>query len=99
VTADVFQICRNVFNETTDGKVCIAISSAQYPGPVALRIYNSVGEHITTLLDENLTQPLPPTVINWDGTNKYGQKVASGVYIVYLIKPFGRATGRLVVLQ
>jgi flagellar hook assembly protein FlgD len=99
VTADVFQICRNVFNETVDGKVCIAISSAQYPGPMALRIYNSVGEHITTLFDQNLTQPLAPTVVTWDGTNKYGQKVASGVYIVYLIKPFGRATGRLVVLQ
>ncbi len=66
---------------------------------MTLKIYNSVGEHIKTLFDETLTQPLPPTIINWDGTNKFGQKVASGVYIIYLIKPLGRATGRLVVIH
>jgi hypothetical protein len=99
VSADIFQICKNVFDETIDGTVCVTIASAQYPGPMALRIYNSVGEHIKTLFDETLTEPLSPTMINWDGTNKYGQKVASGVYILYLIKPFGRATGRLVVIH
>jgi hypothetical protein len=66
---------------------------------MTLKVYNSVGEHIKTLFDETLTQPLPSTMVNWDGTNKYGQKVASGVYIVYLMKPFGRAAGRLVVIH
>src|SRR5665213_2397997 len=99
VSADIFQICRNVFNETVDGTVCVSFSSAQYPGQMTLKIYNSVGEHIKTLFDESLTQPLPPTIINWDGTNKFGQKVASGVYVVYLIKPLGRSTGRLVVIR
>ncbi len=97
--ADVFRICRNVFNETVDGTVCIAISSAQYPGQVTLNIYSSVGEHIKTLFDETLTHPLPSTMLNWDGTNKYGQKVASGVYILYMIKPFGRVIGRLAVIH
>ncbi len=99
VPADVFQICKNVFNETSDGTVCITLSSSQYPGPVALRIYNSVGEHVKTLFEEQLTQPLSLTVVNWDGTNKFGQKVASGIYIVYLTKPTSVATGRLVVLR
>jgi len=99
MTADVFQICKNVFHENIDGTICITISSAQYPGPMTLRIYNSVGEHIKTLFDENINRPLAPTVVNWDGTNKFGQKVASGVYIVYFEKPNGVATGRLVVLQ
>lgn len=99
VQADVFRICKNVFRETVDGTVCIAISSSQYPGSVTLKVYNSVGEHIKTIFDEQLTQPLAPTVVTWDGTNKFGQKVASGVYIVYLIKPFSRATGRLVVIH
>jgi hypothetical protein len=96
---DTFQICKNVFNVTVDGNVCITIASAQYPGQMSLKIYNSAGEHIKTLYDEYLTQPLLPTTINWDGSNKYGQKVSSGVYIVYMIKPFGRVLGRLVVIH
>ncbi len=99
VSGDVFEISRNVFNETLDGTVGIKIASGQYFGPMTLRIYNSAGEHIKTLFDETLTQPLPLTTLSWDGTNTYGQKVASGIYIVYLIKPLGVATGRLVVIH
>jgi flagellar hook assembly protein FlgD len=87
-----------VFNQTTDGTVCITISSSE-AGQISLKIYNSAGEHIKTLYDENLTQPLLPTTINWDGSNKYGQKVASGVYIIYMSKPTGRILGRLVVIH
>jgi len=97
--AEIFKVCKNVFNETTDNEVCVTIGTNQYPGKIALRIYNSAGEHIKTLLDQTLTAPLSPTVINWDGTNKFGQKVSSGVYFVFLIKPFGRELGRLVVLH
>jgi hypothetical protein len=42
---------------------------------------------------------MPPTTFNWDGTNKYGQKVASGVYIIYMMKPYGRLLARLVVIH
>jgi hypothetical protein len=77
----------------------IEISSAQYPGLTMLKIYNSVGEYINTLFNETINQPLPPTKLNWDGTNLYGQKVASGLYIIYLTRPFGVAVGRLVVLH
>ena len=66
---------------------------------ITANIYNSAGEHIKTLYDEYLTQPLLPTTINWDGSNKYEQKVSSGVYIFYMIKPFGRVLGRLVVIH
>jgi len=97
--ADVFQVCKNVFNINVDGTVCIVIGTNEFPGLVALRIYNSAGEHIKTLFSETLTQPLSPTVVNWDGTNKFGQKVASGVYVIYLQKPSGRALGRLVVIH
>ena len=97
--AEIFKVCKNVFNETTDSEVCITIGTNEFPGKIALRIYNSAGEHIKTLFDETLTAPLSPTVINWDGTNKFGQKVSSGVYFVFLIKPFGRELGRLVVLH
>ncbi len=99
MVADVFQVCKNVFNITTDGTVCVVIGTTQAPGMMTLRIYNSAGEHIKTLFEQQLNQPMAPTVINWDGKNKYGQAVASGVYIVYLQKPFGRALARLVVIH
>jgi len=97
--AEVFQICKNVFNITKDGTVCVVIGTNEYPGQLTLRIYNSAGEHIKTLVDETLTAPLSPTVVNWDGKNKFGQEVASGVYVVYLQKPFGRLLGRLIVIH
>ncbi len=97
--AEIFQICKNVFNITRDGTICIEIGTNEYPGLVVLRIYNSAGEHIKTLFNETLTQPLSITTVNWDGKNKFGQEVASGVYVVYLQKPSGRALGRLVVIH
>jgi flagellar hook assembly protein FlgD len=97
--AETFQISKNVFNVTRDGTVSIVIGTGEYPGEMALRIYNSAGEHIKTLFDQTLTQPLSPTIVNWDGKNKFGQAVASGVYIVYLQKPYGRLLARLVVIH
>ena len=64
-----------------------------------LKIYNSAGEHVKTLFQQYLNAPLPTTTITWDGRNKYGAPVASGVYIIYLIKPDGVVTGRLVVIR
>ena len=99
MVAEVFQVCKNVFNIPKDIYVCIVIGTNEYPGEMTLRIYNSAGEHIKTLYDQVLSAPLSPTVINWDGKNKFGAEVASGIYVVYLQKPFGRAVARLVVLH
>jgi hypothetical protein len=97
--AEVFNVCKNVFNIPKDITVCIEYGSNEYPGHLSLRIYNSAGEHIKTLVDENLTQPLSPTYYYWDGTNTAGYKVVSGVYLVYLQKPFGVSFSRLIVLH
>jgi hypothetical protein len=75
------------------------VATGQYPGLFELKIYNSAGEHIKTLFTQELSAPLPFTVITWDGKNKYGEPVASGVYIVYLTKPYGRLLARLVVVR
>jgi len=97
--SEVFDICKNVFHITQDGQVCIIIGTAHHPGPMSLRIYNTAGEHIKTLYDAYLDAPMLPTTLYWDGSNKYGQKVASGVYVVYLINPYTRKIGRLVVIH
>jgi hypothetical protein len=88
-----------VFNVTKDGSVCITFATNQYPGTMSLKIYNSAGEHIITLYDRYITQPLTPYTATWNGLNKYGQKVASGVYLIYLSKPYGQYLGRIVVIR
>jgi hypothetical protein len=97
--AEIFRVCKNLFNVPIDGQVCIIIGTGHYPGRMSLKIYNSAGEHIITLYDNYLTQALMPTTINWNGTNKYGNNVASGVYILYLIKPDSRLLAKILVLH
>jgi len=47
-----------------------------------LTIYNILGQQIITLVDEN-KQP-GSYKITWNGKNKYGQQVASGIYVYRL---------------
>jgi hypothetical protein len=96
---DEFFVCKNVFNIPLDGKVCVTIGSSSYPGPMNLAIYNTAGERIKTLCDVYLDAPMPITTYYWDGTNQTGQKVGSGVYVVYLLKPFARLLARLAVIH
>jgi 5'-nucleotidase / UDP-sugar diphosphatase len=49
---------------------------------VSLKIYNTVGQLIKTLVDE--TQASGIHSINWDGKNEFGGEVASGVYLYQL---------------
>jgi hypothetical protein len=47
-------------------------------GHVVLEIYNVLGQKVKTLVDK--IQPVGKYSVDWDGTDKYGQVVASGVY-------------------
>jgi flagellar hook assembly protein FlgD len=46
---------------------------------VVLKIYNVLGQLVKTLVNEKQTAGFKTA--NWDGTNQYGVKVASGIYI------------------
>ena len=50
---------------------------------VTLQVFNILGQKIKTLMKED-QQPGRYFVV-WDGTNDYGQKVASGVYLYRLV--------------
>jgi hypothetical protein len=52
-------------------------------GKVMLKIYNIIGQEIRTLVDAY--QPMGIYEITWDGKDKRGQRVASGVYL-YIIE-------------
>ncbi|MFZ5516474.1 MAG: FlgD immunoglobulin-like domain containing protein [Candidatus Zhuqueibacterota bacterium] len=64
----------NPFNNAT----AIPLHVAQF-SRVTVSIYNALGEHVTTLVDENLNPGAYQ--LSWDGTDQHGVRAASGVYI------------------
>ena len=52
------------------------------PATVRIKIYDSIGRHVKTLKET----PMEPGQyeITWDGTNDYGNAVASGIYICFM---------------
>ena len=53
---------------------------------VTIRIYNLLGELITTLVeDEDTPEISGDYFVDWDGTNEDGDIVGSGVYIVLAV--------------
>lgn len=68
----------NPFNPTTT----IAFNLPQTE-KVTLKVYNLMGEEIKTLVDRSLVQGRH--LVQWDGTDKVGNKVTSGTYL-YLLR-------------
>lgn len=68
------------------------------PGNCRVEIFNSAGEHIRTLFDVT-NQPAGSFEMNWDGKNKYGDEVASGVYIIYMVVDRQAHFTRLLVIR
>jgi hypothetical protein len=64
----------NPFNPTTTIKYALKENA-----DVVLKIYNVLGQLVKTLVNEKQTAGFKTA--NWDGTNQYGVKVASGIYI------------------
>ncbi len=51
--------------------------------PVQIRIYNQLGNEIITLANGESFVPEQINEVLWDGTNRHGTKVGSGIYLVY----------------
>ncbi len=94
---DDFYVSKNVFNPS-QGSVSIFVEYTQYPGNYSLQIYNSAGELIKNLDKRVLSQPVSQSYL-WDGTNQEKAKCASGVYILYLIEPFGKKLKRVLLIH
>ncbi len=50
-----------------------------HPAQVTLTIYNTLGQEVRTLVNTPQTQGTHRVV--WDGTNTYGERAASGLYL------------------
>jgi len=95
---DTFYVSKNVYIPG-NGSVSIFISYAKYPGEYSLKVYNTAGEYIHSIIP---TQQLTNTIsksYSWDGTNNLGEKCASGVYVLYLVEPFDRKVKRLLLIR
>lgn len=93
----VFYVSKNLFRPSQES-VSILVQYDCYPGGYSLRIYNSAGEHIKTLDAHPLNMPLNQSY-SWDGTNKYNETCASGVYLLELDLPYVHEIKRVLLVR
>ena len=67
------------------------------PGPVRLKIYNTLGQPVRTLVNQFL--PAGSYQVRWDARDQSGTALAAGVYLVRLHYPGGEQTRRLLLLK
>jgi hypothetical protein len=94
---DIFYVSQNAFTPSQQS-VSIYVAYSEFPGNYSLNVYNTAGEHIKTLDSQYLTAPLSASY-DWDGTNKYGDQCASGMYIFYLSEPFSTKLKRVLLIR
>ncbi len=94
---DEFYLSKNVWNPG-QGPVSLYVNYCAFPGPFRLQVFNSAGEHIKTLDSRQLNAPLQASYL-WDGTNKYDDPCASGVYFFYLLEPESRKIKRILLIR
>ncbi len=82
----------NPFNPTTTIKYAVPNE-----GLVQLKIYNTAGQLVKTLVDE-IKPPGNYSAI-WDGSNEADAQVASGVYLYKLTAGGGQITRKMVILK
>lgn len=68
----------NPFNPTTTIKFDLSEET-----DVTLKIYNILGQEVTTLINGRMEAGFHKTI--WNGQNSYGQQVASGIYICRMV--------------
>jgi len=64
---------------------------------VSLKIYNIKGEFVTELIDEHKDKGTYE--VAWDGRDKYGNKVVSGVYFYQFISGDTKVIKRMILLN
>ena len=82
----------NPFNPVTIVEFDIPRRSA-----VRLDVYNVLGQHIRTLVDEVLAAQRYS--VEWDGTSDAGVKVATGIYFYRMVTPEYQQTRKMVLIK
>ncbi|MGB6121234.1 MAG: FlgD immunoglobulin-like domain containing protein, partial [Bacteroidota bacterium] len=90
---ELFQNYPNPFNPGT--AITFSITA---PAPVSLKIYNSLGQEVRTLIAGEQQDAGLHTIL-WDGTNDAGRPVATGVYVYRMASGRFVETKRMILLR
>lgn len=93
---ELFQNYPNPFNSSTSIQYSVSSDQSQ-PIPTTLKIYNILGEEVRTLVDGK-KKPKEYKVL-WDGKDKKGKEVSSGVYFYKLSSGDFHQTKKLVLIK
>jgi murein DD-endopeptidase MepM/ murein hydrolase activator NlpD len=85
-----------VFPNPTSGEVSIAFTLAQ-AGHANMRIYDTQGRRLRTLVDRNLTPGRH--AFGWDGRDARGRRLGSGAYSCVLTAPGGSSSAKIILSQ
>jgi len=83
----------NPFNSGTEIRFRLS-----YQAPVQLKIYDMQGKEIITLINGD-TMPPGNHTVQWDGKDRNGFSIASGIYIYTLISAEKRVSKKLIYLK
>ncbi|MCK4235233.1 T9SS type A sorting domain-containing protein [candidate division WOR-3 bacterium] len=96
VRKPVFRLAPNVPNPVANGKTTIAYTTTK-TGTVSLKIYDSAGRLVKTLIDWN--EDAGVKNVYWDCTDNNHQPVSAGVYFCRLNSEKRTATNKIVVVR
>lgn len=82
----------NPFNPSTEISFSLPVRSH-----IDLRIYNALGQHVATLVEE--TRPAGEYSVRWDGRSSNGSMVASGIYFYRLHSELGTFSRKMLLLR
>ncbi len=82
----------NPFNPTTNIDFQVP-----YLAKVELKVFNILGQQITTLVSGNL--PAGSYSVQWNGLDMFGKSVASGMYFYQMSTPRGNQTHKMLFLK
>jgi hypothetical protein len=90
-----FRTVPNPFNPQTSISFELAGTVSQ---AVDLNIFDLRGRNVKTIYSQQVLAPGVHTV-NWTGDDKYGRRLASGVYLVRIVTPTGTETVKAVLVK
>jgi hypothetical protein len=85
----------NPFNPSTTIKFGITESGAK--SKTVLKIFNVLGQEIVTLINKRIDSGYHKIV--WNGANRSGSKVSSGIYFYYLLNGKSRLVKKMVLIK
>ncbi len=94
-TPDEFKLLQNYpnpFNPATTLSF-----ELEFPSPVTLKIYNTKGQLVRTLVNDKLSAGAHS--VRWDGRNQQGAALASGIYVWQIQAGFLTKTKKMTLLQ